>query len=144
MLVCIQQLHICSFVRASVPIKCLRDEDGLCQASKLGSESETFLPTGSTTYLRACTRDRRCPPFPIQHDGLVIFVKIVALRVPARTCFRSFRVSIVCAVQLMSSEEAWRLSQARRSSPVDVAFAEDLVQELENHISRIPPDVRNS
>lgn len=44
----------------------------------------------------------------------------------------------------MSSEEAWRLSQARRSSPVDVAFAEDLVHELEDHISRIPPDVRTA
>ncbi|CAB1112131.1 unnamed protein product [Ectocarpus sp. CCAP 1310/34] len=43
-------------------------------------------------------------------------------------------------LNLMSSEEAWRLSQARRSSPVDVAFAEDLVHELEDHISRIPPD----
>lgn len=44
-------------------------------------------------------------------------------------------------MQLMTSEEAWRLSQARRASPVDVAFAEDLVKELGDHVSRISPDV---
>ncbi|CAM9940787.1 unnamed protein product, partial [Hapterophycus canaliculatus] len=43
-------------------------------------------------------------------------------------------------LHLMTSEEAWRLSQARHASPVDVAFAEDLVDELESHVSRISPD----
>ncbi|CAM9112784.1 unnamed protein product [Scytosiphon promiscuus] len=44
-------------------------------------------------------------------------------------------------LDLMTSEEAWRLSQARHASPVDISFAEDLVNELEDHISRISPDV---
>lgn len=46
-------------------------------------------------------------------------------------------------MQLMTSEEAWRLSTARNSSPVDVAFCEDLVQELSEYVFRISPEVRN-
>lgn len=45
--------------------------------------------------------------------------------------------------QLMTSAEAWRLSKSRNSTPLDVAFCEDLVDELSNYISRIPPEVRN-
>lgn len=43
--------------------------------------------------------------------------------------------------QLMSSAEAWRLSNSRNSSPVDVAFCEDLIDELSSYISRIHPEV---
>eukprot|EP00904_Undaria_pinnatifida_P008715 jgi/Undpi1/4974/HiC_scaffold_19.g08326.m1 len=42
-------------------------------------------------------------------------------------------------LNLMSSEEAYRLSQARHSDPVDVAFAENLIAELEYHLSTISP-----
>lgn len=44
----------------------------------------------------------------------------------------------------MSSEEAYRLSQARHSDPVDVSVAEDLVGELEGHLSSLSPMVRTT
>lgn len=47
-------------------------------------------------------------------------------------------------MQLMSSEEAYRLSQARHSDPVDVSVAEDLVGELEGHLSNLSPTVRTT
>lgn len=43
----------------------------------------------------------------------------------------------------MSSEEAYRLSQARHSDPVDVSVAEDLVGELEGHLASLSPTVRS-
>ncbi|CAM9509281.1 unnamed protein product [Pylaiella littoralis] len=43
-------------------------------------------------------------------------------------------------LHLMTSEEAWQLSTTRNSSPVDVAFCEDLVLELSDYVSRIPPE----
>lgn len=48
------------------------------------------------------------------------------------------------SMQLMTSEEAWQLSTTRNSSPVDVAFCEDLVLELSDYVSRIPPEVRSA
>lgn len=47
-------------------------------------------------------------------------------------------------MQLMTSEEAWRMSTARNSSPVDVAFCEDLVQELSQYVSKISSEVRKT
>lgn len=41
----------------------------------------------------------------------------------------------------MSSEEAYRLSQERRSDPVDVGVADDLIGELEGHLLQISPSV---
>lgn len=41
----------------------------------------------------------------------------------------------------MSSEEAYRLSQERRSDPVDVGVTDDLIGELEDHLLQISPSV---
>lgn len=44
-------------------------------------------------------------------------------------------------MQLMTSEEAYRLAQEDRPVPADVAEAEALITDLERHISGLSPTV---
>ena len=53
---------------------------------------------------------------------------------------RVSRVLFVC-VQVMTSEEAYRLAQEKRPAPVEVSVAEDIIAELEAHLSSLSPSV---
>lgn len=44
-------------------------------------------------------------------------------------------------LQLMTSEDAYRLAQEKRPVPVVVSAAEDLIAELEEHLSSLSPAV---